>query len=264
MAINVNRIARVFGIQVIRDRKSGKYERVVSIKPEGAPRGSVLLAYVLDPFLLRKDAAISDDHTHDWESYQIAHTFLREGFAVDVISYLNCTFLPEKKYDYFVGARTNFDRLSARLDPSCVKVVHLDTAHWLFNNQAAYTRLLSVQRRRCVTLHNHKMIENNWAIENADVATVLGNEFTMGTYEYAGKPMYRIPISVPCTYSWDDSKDFAQCRTHYLWFGSSGFVHKGLDLVLEAFKGMPDYRLTRMWPFAFREKIHKCLSRRAL
>jgi glycosyltransferase involved in cell wall biosynthesis len=94
------------------------------------------------------------------------------------------------------------------------------------------------------------MVEPNWAIERAHLGTVLGNQFTVGTYEYAGKPLVRIPISAPCTYPWDDAKDFAACRRRFLWFGSSGFVHKGLDLVLEAFAGMPDFHLTVCGPFA--------------
>jgi glycosyltransferase involved in cell wall biosynthesis len=240
---------RRFGIEVSVYPSPSRHEKFISLQPEGARRGAVLLSYIIDPFLLPEGVPVSHDHTHHWESWQIAHTFLRKGFAVDVISYLNRRFVPSRRYDYFVAARTNFDRISAHLNEDCVKVAHLDTAHWVFNNHAAYSRLLALQKRRGMTLENLKMIEANWAIENADVATLLGNDFTMQTYRYANTPLYRIPISAPCTYDWDDGKDFEKCRNHYLWFGSSGFVHKGLDLVLEAFAGMPGYSLTVCGPF---------------
>ena len=88
-----------------------------------------------------------------------------------------------------------------------------------------------------------KRVEPNWAIECADYATVLGNDFTIDTYRYAKKPIYRIPISTCGQYPWNENKDFEAVKKNYLWIGSSGLVHKGLDLVVEAFAKMPDYNL---------------------
>ncbi len=225
-----------------------RLEQVVNLEPAGVSRGNILISYILEPFLLREGEPIPHGHTHFWESYQMAHTFLELGFSVDVISYLNRTFVPKKEYKFFVSARTNFDRIARRLNSNCTKVAHLDTAHWLTNNHAAYGRLLSLQRRRGITIDNVRIVENNWAIESADLATVLGNEYTMNTYAYANKPLHHIRISSPCTYPWNENKDFDRCRKRFLWFGSGGFVHKGLDLVLEAFADMPDYQLTVCGP----------------
>jgi glycosyltransferase involved in cell wall biosynthesis len=86
------------------------------------------------------------------------------------------------------------------------------------------------------------------AIEHADYATILGNEFTIGTYAYAGKPLFRVPISTPVLYDWPDDRDLARACNRFLWFGSEGFVHKGLDLVLEAFAELPDHELTVCGP----------------
>jgi len=229
-------------------QENGIHTKVVSLRPKGKSRGDVLLSFILEPFLRKPGEPISHDHTHDWESWRMAQTFLDKGFSVDVISYHNRRFRPGKEYDFFISARTNLEQIASRLNRGCIKVAHLDTAHWLFNNHAACTRLLDLQQRRGVTLTNAKMVEPNRAIEEADLATVLGNRFTMETYRYAGKELHRIPISAPTTYPWDETKDFERCRNNYLWFGSSGFVHKGLDRVLEAFASMPEYRLAVCGP----------------
>jgi glycosyltransferase involved in cell wall biosynthesis len=46
-----------------------------------------------------------------------------------------------------------------------------------------------------------------------------------------------------------------------LWIGSKGFVHKGLDLVLEAFSNLPNHHLTVCGPIdqekAFEKAYHK-------
>ncbi len=242
-------------------RNRGIHSQVASLKPSGKTRGNVLLSFIIDPFLRRPGEPVSHDHTHDWESFRMAQTFLDKGYAVDVISYQNNYFRPQKEYDFFISARTNLEHTAARLNSGCIKVAHLDTAHWLFNNQAAYTRLLELQQRRGVALTNAKMIEQNRAIEQADLATILGNRFTMDTYRYAGKAIHRIPISAPVVYPWDNEKDFEQCRNNYLWFGSSGFVHKGLDRVLEAFAAMPEYRLTVCGPLDEEREFTKVYHR---
>ena len=259
----IKTLARRFGIEIVRlGRGDGsfKHTQTISLRPKGRSRGNVLLSYIIDPFLL-KGAPVSNDHTHYFESYQIAKSFLDRGFALDIISYRNGTWVPLKEYAYFIAARTNLERIANLLNASCVKVAHLDTAHWLFNNTAAHERLHDLQQRRGITLSNAKMVDPNWAIESADLGTVLGNQFTTDTYQYADKPIHRIPISAPCVYPWDHEKDFDRSRNHYVWFGSNGFVHKGLDLALEAFSQMPEFHLSVCGPFdqepRFMEAFHK-------
>ena len=123
------------------------------------------------------------------------------------------------------------ERVGARLSPECVRILHIDTAHWLFHRHAQYSRLFDLQQRRGATLRTRKILEPNLAIEYADCATMVGNEFTGGTFAYANKMIHRVPISTVYQAPWPDGKDFDRCRNNYLWFGSLGLVHKGLDLV---------------------------------
>ncbi|KAF0191352.1 MAG: glycosyltransferase [Gammaproteobacteria bacterium] len=250
------RVTSAFGVEIVRCRHIDSiHERVISLAPATESKGNVLLAFVIEPFLRGQDEPVSNAHSHDWESFQMAQTLLELGYRVDVISYLNRRFVPDKHYSIFVAARTNFERLATGLNKDCIKIVHLDTAHWIYNNRAAYARLLDVQTRRRVTLNSVRIIEQNWALEHADYATVLGNDFTIGTYRYADIEMSRVPVSVPVIYDWPENKDFESCRKNFLWFGSAGFVHKGLDLVLEAFSDMPELHLTVCGPIDEDEKF---------
>jgi hypothetical protein len=223
-------------------------KRFVSLKPNRASRGNVLLCYENKGFFLKSGERIPNDHTNRWEAVQIAQTFLDRGYRVDVISENNDWFVPAKHYSFFVGNRINFDRIADSINHDCVKILHIDTAHWLVNNSGEHQRLLKLQRRKGVTLPTRRSLKPNLAIEHADYATILGNEFTISTYAYANKPLYRLPISSATLYPWPEDKDFEACRNHYLWLGGYGLVHKGLDLVLEAFTQMPDHHLTVCGP----------------
>jgi glycosyltransferase involved in cell wall biosynthesis len=228
-----------------------KILKFISLKPDAISCGNVLLSYILEPFVLKAGQSLPNTHTNYWESLQMARTFLDLGYAVDVISYQNDLFMPKKEYSFLIDTHSggcNLERLSPVLKRDCKKIIHLDTAHILFHNAAECARLLALQQRRGVTLRPRRFMMPNLGIEYADCATLLGNDFTVGTYSYAKKPIYRLPISTPATYPWPENKDFEACRREFLWFGSGGMVHKGLDLVLEAFAEMPAYRLTICGP----------------
>lgn len=231
--------------------------RVISLKPELPSRGNVLLSYIIDPFFLKPGQPVPNYHTHYWESLQIAKTFLDLGYCVDVISFFNDVFTPKKKYSFFIDVRWNLERLAPLLNQDCVRIMHIDTAHLLFHNAAECHRLLALQQRKGVTLRLRRFEMPNFAIEYADCATILGNEFTMSTFRYANKPLYRVPISTPVVYPWPEEKDFEACRKRFLWFGSGGLVHKGLDLVLDAFAEMPEYHLTVCGPIQNEKDFEK-------
>ena len=247
MANPINTLLRCFGIEV-RRIEPVQYGEFVSLKPQGVAKGNVLLAYIVEPFLLREGEQPSQAHTHHTESLLIAQVFLNLGYNVDVIDYRNESFKPAKPYTFFVSARTNFAALADRLNPDCIKIAHMDTAHFLFNNSAAYRRLLELQQRRGITSTSIKEIEYNYAAEHADYLTVLGNEFTCSTYSYANKPIFPLPVPTPNIYSASPDKDFDRVKNNFLWLGSAGLVHKGLDLVLEVFSGLPDHHLTVCGP----------------
>lgn len=235
--------------------------KVISLEPDKESIGHVLISYIIEPFFKKNCEHISNSHTHHWESYQIARTFLDIGYSVDVIDYRNKMFTPKKNYTVFLGARTNFQRIANMLNEECIKIVHLDTAHWLFNNTADYNRSLQFQQKRGLTVSGLKLIEPNWAIEHADCATILGNDFTIDTYRYAKKEIYRVPISSCNIYPFPEKKDYEKAKTNYIWFGSSGFVHKGLDLVLDAFSEMPDYHIYVCGPMEQEKRFDLAYSR---
>ncbi|MEP6958275.1 MAG: glycosyltransferase [Nitrospirota bacterium] len=178
----------------------------------------------------------------------MAQTFLDLGYSVDVIDWRNRVFTPTKPYTVLIDPRDNVQRLAPLVSKECTKIFYIDVAHTLFNSRAEMNRLLALQQRRGVTLKLRRFEQPNFGIEYADCATMLGNDFTLSTFDYAKKPIYKIPMTPSLLFPWTETKDFESCRKNFLWFGSYGLVHKGLDLVLEAFAQMPDCHLTVCGP----------------
>lgn len=238
----IKKTGYLFGFEIRRIQDS-KMWTTVSLKTKDPSKGNVLLSYRTSPFLADGETEMRQ-HTAAWECTQIARTFLDRRYDVDIIYWLDNVFLPKKDYSFFIDVHSNMERISPLLNKDCVKIFHAIWAHWLFHNYAALKRHLDLERRRGIVIRPMRQLEPTRGIEEANYATILGNSFTASTYEYAKKPMFLIPISTQTVYPWPDKKDFNACRKHFLWFGGTGLVHKGLDLVLEAFAEMPDYNLT--------------------
>ena len=176
----------------------------------------------------------------------MAETLVELGFRVDAVSWTNRSFVPRRDYDVVIDVRTNLERWAPAVGGRTVKVLHCDTAHHAFHNEAQHERLRRLEERRGIRLAPHRLLPANRGIETADCATVLGNSFTIDTWAAAarpGTPIVRVPVSCPWTYDWPERKDFAATSRRWIWIGSDGFMHKGLDLVLEAFAGLPGFEL---------------------
>jgi len=218
--------------------------RVLRLKPDiRRPRGRVLLSYLREAFQsgARK---IPRGHTNHQECRAIAMAWLAEGDEVDVIDRRDRTYPCPKDASVVVDLGHNLPRWAESLPPECLKVYHATGAHWLTQNLGELRRLDALRARRGVILAARRQSLPVAAVESADVAIVLGNEFTAGSYRYAGKPVCRVPISSAYEFSWPSERHWDSARKHFLWLGSYGMVHKGLDLVLEAFAALPDLHLT--------------------
>lgn len=224
---------------------------VVSLYPtNGSSKGTILLSYITDPFLIHPDRKLSTYHSNYWECAEIARLFLERGYTVDAIDGSNDTFLPKKPYLACIDIHKNIERLAAVLPKKCKKVFHITGEHWLSLNSAECQRLLALKERRGVALVPRRAVTPHKNLEYADLGTIIGNNRTQTSYAYAGKPLYEIPISSPQTFPFVEEKDFDQARKKFLWFAGSGAVHKGLDLLLEAFVDLPNYTLTICGPIA--------------
>jgi glycosyltransferase involved in cell wall biosynthesis len=235
---------------------------VISLEPIGEQKGQVLLSYITTPFQSHVDlSSAMKRHTNIWECLEITRIWREHGYAVDVIDYTNTMFKPRKQYDFVIDIHHNLERLAPLLHPGCIKILHITGSHWLFQNTAEYQRLLDLQQRRGITLYPKRLAPFSLGIEHADCATILGNGYAKTTFLYSGKPLYSISPSTTIKFPFFEDKNYSKCKKNFIWFGSSGMVHKGLDLVLEAFSQMPDYHLTVCGPIKAEKDFETAYSR---
>lgn len=239
---------------------SRKLFGVIHLKTKNKARGNVLFSYDTSPFL-RLPGEDYFSHTNQWECKEIANIFLNRGYNVDVIDSRNVTFIPSKKYDFFIDVHQNLERIMPFLNKDCVKIFHITTKHWLFQNYVEYLRLLNLKKRRGIVLKPERILSATNSIDFADYVSYLGNQSTIETYDFSEKIIFPIPLSTTHLYPFSEGKDFEKCRKNFLWLGGGGLVLKGLDLVLEVFGRTPEYNLTICGPINPRGDFEKLYHR---
>jgi len=217
--------------------------RVVRIPGNvSSSNGCVAISYLKWPFEQGVDPKKMRGHTNAGEVLAMVNIFRQLGFRIEVCDWSDRAYCPPKDTRIAIDLHSNLERWN--LPDGCMKILHATGAHWLFQNRAELERLEAIRIRKGVALSPRRIAEPSRGVEVADQVTVLGNEFTAETFRFSGKPITRIPISSAYEFPFPENRDHELARRRFLWIGSYGMVHKGLDLVLEAFAGMPELELT--------------------
>ena len=224
----------------------------------------MLLSYATQVYqrLLRGEP-INRKHISAWHNFQISRTFLDLGFQIDVIPFDDHQFTPKVDYDVMVDIVSNIGRLADRLGPGCIKILHPMFSHWTVHNSRSYARHAALAQRRGVALKPQRLVEPNDSVERTDYITCRGGAFGRASYDYGKAPLLRLPQLTPASIEDYLDRDIDRCRNRFVWLGGNGMVHKGLDLVLEAFAGLPDCHLTVCGRVS-REKPFESLYQREL
>ena len=225
--------------------------RVVSLRTKN-PRGTALLSYTTLPFTLLNDNMLAG-HSNYFEVRDMAQAFIEQGYNVDVIDHTNSTFIPKTQYSYFLDIGNNIERFAPLLPASCIKIFFATGADPHFQNTAERLRIEQVQLRRGVTLTPRRQVPEHHGIEKADVVSGLCGAFPASTYTHYQKPIHMLHVSSSHEYPLAVDKNYDDAKKHFLWFGGAGAIHKGLDIVLEAFRDMPELTLTVCGKFAGEE-----------
>jgi len=230
--------------EILSRLKIRKPKPVIRLKGGAPSRGCVAISYLTWPFIVGLDEGKMRGHTNAYEVMEMARAFQEQGFWVEVCDWDNTEYNPPSDCRIAIDIHGNLERWDKVLPKACLRVLHATGPHWLSYNRGELDRIASIRDRRGVVLTPWRQVTPSKGVEVADKATVLGNEYTIETFAFAGKPFTRIPISSAYELPWPERRDIAEAKKRFLWVGSFGMVQKGLDLVLEAFAHMPELELT--------------------
>lgn len=218
-----------------------KTSRKISNVSNSNHKKFVLISYTIYPFTGRVAT-----HTNNQESIAIAQLFDELGYCVDVVHYTNGCRIDYSKYEVIFGFGVPFEN-SFNSPVKIQRIYYATGAHVCFQNHAEIKRVQEVNAKYGECATPKRIIPWMWSQSTtmSDALIVIGNEWTKSTYAaYTKVPI----ISVNATAFINEKtisiyRDMKMSRRNFLWFGSGGLIHKGLDLCLEYFAKHPECHL---------------------
>ncbi len=226
-------------------------------------RGRVLFSYLKDS-LLPQPAIYFDGHTNKWESREIARLFVDLGYQVDAVEWSEGEIPLSEDYQVVFDIYLRHQALLSRM-PGALRLLHLTGSNWHYQNHAELARVRDLETRRGRRYAPRRLVAYSDLMERtlelADHCSLIGNEHTLSTYPatYLHK-FTKVPVTASPSFVKSDDALIPDER-EFLWFFGGGLVHKGLDLVLEAFARDKSLRLNVISDVAaendFAEIYHK-------
>ena len=240
---NINKVLRKLVFRIARCLNIIFYERPLTNVFNKDFKRAVLISYITVPF--RKPTL---SHSNSYEVLAAARVFDDLGYIVDVISYNT---LPKEleKYDVIYGFGDVFRAYFESGLNNKTTIYYATGFHVCHQNTSSLNRIRDVYNKKGVWIgKSARFVEKTWSHQTTlvDGIIALGNELCAESYKkyYDGK-IFSLPAPFFCTL--DGNKILSIRNNHskqsYFWFGSSGLVHKGLDICLDFFRSRPDLTL---------------------
>lgn len=206
---------------------------------------NVLICYINQPFA----NGITLDHTNTIESLEIAKAFKENGYNCDIVSSDCGRKINYEKYDILFGFGEVFKN-SFYCDKKITRLYYSTGKHPYFSNQKTIERGRAIKSNKGrFLLESLRYLKEDYLLETnaSDALILIGSETESLSYKkYSNVPIYNLNVSFFKIHEYIDiisHKDFSESKKHFLFFSGGGLIHKGLDILLEAFSKQENFEL---------------------
>lgn len=243
-------------------KKIGKRMRIKLAKNPGVPaplpkfkanifntyfEKKALVSFIVYPYVLESNRAF---HTQVNECISICEILNELGYTVDLTDYNNndasCL---QQEYQLVIGFGEPVEKILNNITrKNFLLISYRNGSDNVFSDKISLDRLFDFYKKTGVLLVNSARVNpESWRIQIkfANRIIALGNSFIRQTFEghTAGRfdtlDLFYIDVGMIEL----AKKDFVESKNHFLWFGSKGAIHKGLDLLLDFFSRRPELHL---------------------
>jgi len=241
----IQKIFKFFGFQITKNLKIHKLYIKNVFKTKYKKK--VLISYITKPFTTKFDYT----HTNSIECFSAAEIFKNLGYNVDVVDYNFNKKINYYEYDIIYGMGHVLEESFYQIEHSGPIRIFYATGCSTFYSDIVTTLKVRefFKRHKRFLLKSARIIRHNQVAQTllADAVIVLGNEFVVATYKKYDPDndrYFRLDAFSLNTYDINlEKKDFSKAKKNFLWFGSGGLLHKGLDLLLDIFSQRDDIYL---------------------
>lgn len=199
---------------------------------------TALVCYIVRPFV--KDKTKTLKHSNYQEAELIVKALSSHGFNIDIINYDYKKQINYDKYDLIFGFGNVYEK-SFYCEKSMLRIFYATGSDSFFQNYSEIARVkeVTLRKKAKVLPKRISLYTGSMSTLLSDAMIIIGNDFTKSTFSKSNICKYTINAT-PLKSTIIRSRKINNAKTHFLWFGSAGLIHKGLDLCLEVFSKHED------------------------
>lgn len=229
---------------------------------ETSVQKKALVCYQTNCYFKPVDSVVQR-RTQPFEIISIINTFIESNYVIDLIDCTESRIPPairEKKYDLIFGFGESH-YIMTNLNPEARSVLYMTENTPEFSYREEKKRLDYYYERHG---RRHKIIRSGMFYKKHHFEKPYSHVITMGEPELL-KEKYPEPFSIFPTGLINSQfkygfKNHELTRKNFLWLGSLGAIHKGLDLLIDVFKENNDIVLHICGLSDFEKKLLKVPS----
>ena len=215
----------------------------IGVVPSGLKQKRILLSYMLGTYLRPMESWASSGRTQDVELAAIINSFIKKGFCVDLIDYNVPPVKIGSDYDMVMGLGEGF-RKALTNNPSAKRILYVTEKTPSFSARKEQERIDYLIERHGIktTMERTGAVYKDEDYEDLSAIIAIGAE---SDRQYLPKvPIWFIvPTGLFNSNFKLSDRDVTQAKKNFLWFGSGGVVHKGLDILFDVFSTHPELTL---------------------
>jgi hypothetical protein len=231
--------------KVFTQNRRANFIQNINWNPNNPHQKKVLFSYVFG--YLFKNCNQNRSGTRDLECAVMIHEFINKGYCIDLIDCrdeVNESNIRMDKYDLVFGFGKAFNYLTNNGNNN-KSVLYLTEKHPSFSLKKEKERIEYFKQRhnKKIGLSRSNLYYKEEDFNNIDSIVYIGNSFDSNL----------IPVDVPkfaiqptgllnANYQYD-KRNVSESKKHFLWLGSLGAIHKGLDLLIDVFMEQKDCTL---------------------
>lgn len=207
----------------------------------------VLICYLTEP--LFSSASFFSSHAKYYQMLQIMNYFIKDNFIIDICNYVNKDSIGglDCAYDIIIGQGIAYDTAltSLKFDKSILFLTENvpSVVEKKYNERLAYFK----DRHPDISANSSSRrsgIFQTDTIKRSDNIIAIGSKHNLKQLAEINSNIYPITVNTSknnnVTYS---SDRVIRNKKNFVWFGSVGLIHKGLDILIDVFREMPECTL---------------------
>jgi len=182
-------------------------------------------------------------HTHASELSCFIKALTEKGYAIDLVHHSNDVDIIADYYDVVIGLGNNW-RKASFLNPTAKRVLYLTEKMPSFSKSKEEERITYLRARHNINISMERTGLFFHEEDFADLTAIIAIGIESDKQYLPNVPAWFILPTGHINQTFQiENRNIPNAKNHFLWFGSGGIVHKGLDILFDVFAKHPELTL---------------------